>query len=785
MRESGRGPEDLSAAVRRAQGLLQGARSAVGSDSGLPDPAVRPAAHRSAPLSDRPRPVADWPPGRLGVHPAVAGAREADPARFVLPAYVVRDHDRALRACLTRAADAGRPSVVLVRGESCTGKSRTGYEAVRSCCGDRHLAFPKSGQSLLELLDALATDAVDPHLVLWLDEAQNVLTGPDGERAALRLRRLLETDRPFVVLMTMWPEHARRLSERPEGLREDPHRQVRALLTQADVFPVPATFSGAAIDAAGDGRDPSLELALLTGRDGAITQTLAAAPQLVEHYESADGGSACYGRAVLTAAMDARRLGYGAALPLGLLEAAAPAYLTEAQRAAAPPDWFDRALAFAETEIRGVVRSLSGVVAAGGMGAEPGVRRLADFLDHHGRLTRARIFPPQGFWDAVRGHAAGPADLLALGGSAENRSRFALADALFRRAGEEGEPRGWVEMARLRWERGHEDEAVALIATAHEHGDSGALTDLAHWYDEAEDYERAERYAREGLRAGNTEAMLLLADARYTSDSEEIERLTRAAAESGDLAALTLLATDRMRAGDEDGAEALYRRAMAAGHVHAVGELTLERARRGDAAGAEAAAWEALASGDSFPMALLGHVVMSEDPVEGTRILRQSADLGGLPPARMVNLPALPYMGRFHALMVLAGTAEAEHGEEAGLAVWRQAAAEGDQHAATWLAGILSRSGRGDEARHLYEEAVAAGHLPALAELAWDYEASGERAAAERTALAALDAGQSRARSLLGRLWAQSGRLDDPDDLLGRGLDVTGGPAPAWLPGPG
>jgi hypothetical protein len=176
------------------------------------------ARRRLAGLPDRPRPVAAWHPRNLGVHPAISGAPgpvDGD-CGFVLPTYVPRDHDRRLRACLDRAARDGDAVFVLVQGESCTGKTRTAYEAVRTCLPEWELAFPKGPESLLALL---AAEAVGPRTVLWLDEAQDFLMGERGEEVARQLRRLLERPGPVVVLATMWQDHRRTLVTRPTPSR--------------------------------------------------------------------------------------------------------------------------------------------------------------------------------------------------------------------------------------------------------------------------------------------------------------------------------------------------------------------------------------------------------------------------------------------------------------------------------------------------------------------------------------------------------------------------------------
>ncbi|WP_328743781.1 hypothetical protein OHT57_00385 [Streptomyces sp. NBC_00285] len=77
--------------------------------------------------------------------------------------------------------------LVVVRGESCTGKTRTAVEALTAAVPDDfQLLFPTDADSLLA---ALAADVLSPRSVLWLNEAQDYLDGPVGEAAAAALLR--------------------------------------------------------------------------------------------------------------------------------------------------------------------------------------------------------------------------------------------------------------------------------------------------------------------------------------------------------------------------------------------------------------------------------------------------------------------------------------------------------------------------------------------------------------------------------------------------------------------
>ncbi|MFD1938721.1 hypothetical protein ACFSKW_45395 [Nonomuraea mangrovi] len=140
--------------------------------------------------------------------------------------------------------------------------------------------------------------------------------------------------------------------------------------------------------------------------------------------------------------MDARRLGHRNALPLALLEAAAPAYLTDAQWDQLGEDWLEQALAYTArpckgargpvTRIRpGRFRHRTARPPAAVEGAEGPVYRLADYLEQHGRRHRAGQIPPPGFWTAAAARAH-PADLYVLGDAAWDRGLYRDATQLLK-----------------------------------------------------------------------------------------------------------------------------------------------------------------------------------------------------------------------------------------------------------------------------------------------------------------------------------------------------------------
>ncbi|MFG2313232.1 hypothetical protein ACGFS9_31945 [Streptomyces sp. NPDC048566] len=465
-------------------------------------------------LADRPRPVRHWTPKRLGVHPAVPGGpTTTGGADFVLPTYVPRPHDAALRARLVAAMAGGEPLLVVVRGESCTGKTRTAVEALTAVPDDFRLFFPADADSLLAMLNA---KALGPRSVLWLNEAQHYLGGPAGEAAAAALLRRLDDDGPFLAFATLWPDHDKALTvgAPPESGQPDPHRQARTLLVQAHHVRLPASFADD-LDAVRDAarHDPSLATALESGGTD-ITQVLAAGPDLVAHYEDpADPhGPAPYGRALISAAMDAHRLGVTGPMPLTFLQEAARGYLTRKEITAADPDsWFTGALAHARAMIKRVVRPLQDVPRPSGMGALPGVVTLADYLQQYGRTQRHAVVPPDSFWQAALYHAPCDADRRALAQAAEERGRLRHAALLLHHAAHGGDRESAAELARLLDRAGRAEEAHAWWRWAAEAGDVRAMVAVGTYLQRHGKDAEALRWWSKAADAGHMEAPCLVA----------------------------------------------------------------------------------------------------------------------------------------------------------------------------------------------------------------------------------------------------------------------------------
>ncbi|WP_405956920.1 hypothetical protein [Streptomyces phaeochromogenes] len=387
-------------------------------------------------------------PFHLEVKRAIEAPRASLPP---LPAYVSREHDRALAQVVDQAADGENGIAVLVGGSS-TGKTRALWEALnrlRTRTEPWRLWHPTNHQHPDAALNEVAH--LSPHTVVWLNEAQLYLNSRLGEQIASGLRtRLRDTqDAPVLVLATLWPDHWRTLTTRTDAA--DAHSQARELLNGRRIT-VPSAFTGADLTALAGARsdDPRLKEAADHARDGHVIQYLAGGPVLLDRYLDAPPTT----RALIDAAMDARRLGAGPHIPSAWLAHAAPGYLTESEWEYRSDDWLEQALAYVTTRHNGISAILTPVKASKPRnhrttgridiasssaaehrpqaGQDP-LYRLADYLDQYGRHHRAGQIPPIDFWTAAAAYAH-TTDLWILGDAAQDRGLYRDAAQLYKHA---------------------------------------------------------------------------------------------------------------------------------------------------------------------------------------------------------------------------------------------------------------------------------------------------------------------------------------------------------------
>jgi transcriptional regulator with XRE-family HTH domain len=395
--------------------------------------------------------IADVGPQALEVHRAVLAAPDSGGYPFLTP-YMPRAHDDELRAYLTPALAGGESVLLMLTGDSATGKTRALYEALGNLAPQHRLLRPSSTG---ELLRFVLEGHFEPRTVLWLNEAQRFFYGRGAEQAAAELRRLLVSTPGLTAVGTLWTDPYWEELTRP-GRAGDPHGQVRGLLDCAACrrVMVPDHFSAAELrtwgtvartaEAGGDRRPAD---ALRAGvADGRVVQHLSGGPALLAAYRCGPGSHFSHvEHAVLTAALDARHLGHRGPLPAGLLADAADGALHPRRR----PDgaaWADavlKALSTGErddgrrTDIRHTLTAMHTPLTRSGSDA---VYEPADYLVQHVRGESPDRPAKPSLWRALLDHTTDADDLMSLGWSALHHGHLRQTARLWHKAVVVGHP---------------------------------------------------------------------------------------------------------------------------------------------------------------------------------------------------------------------------------------------------------------------------------------------------------------------------------------------------------
>ncbi|TYK53409.1 tetratricopeptide repeat protein [Actinomadura decatromicini] len=679
----------------------------------------------------------------------------------VLPVYLHRpEFDDRLRAAVAGAAHGSR--LVVVVGDSSTGKTRACWEAIRAELPDWRVWHPLTPERPLALAEAVRAGRIAARTVIWLNEAQFYLQPASGEQVAAELQALLADPArgPVLVLGSMWPNFRRTLTRVPDDEADpDPHRAARTLLDRTDYVTAPPAFTAAQLTslAATIATDPRLRAAAAQARGGRITQELAGAPELLRRYEQASPAA----RAVLWAAMDARRLGHSLYLPEPLLQEAAPGYLDDHEwDQIGGTAWFRAALDELTAQH---VRLPGPLVQHRSRPGEPAavpLYRLADYLEQHARTERARRCPPASFWTAAAHHVHTPDDLVVLADQAERRGRYRHAAHLYQQATDKGNPDAFARLAWLRENAGDDASTKRLARQALDAGNTDALVALARSREKALDWQGAEPLYRQAADAGNPEALVALAERRESAgDRAGAKRLYRQAADAGNTTALESLAWQRERAGDPQGAERLAYQAADAGNTDALVRLARRREKKGDRQGAELLAYQAADAGHFDVLARLAQRREKKGDRRGAeRLYRHTADAG--------NTTALAHLALLRK----------KKGDLRGAErLYRQAADAGSTDALVALANLRYEAGDGKAGGRLYQQAAEAGNPHALTVLVWERENAGDHEDAERLARQAADAGYPFLLVSLANRWEWTGDRHGAERLLREGADAGEG----------
>ncbi|WP_242890940.1 hypothetical protein [Actinomadura litoris] len=474
--------------------LLAEAKSVRDSESAAHQAPPGPAPARiSGPSGLEGRSAEQWGPWRLGVHPVIKGGP--------LPAYTHRAHDHLLYAVLNPRVAANR--LVVLRGGSSTGKSRAAYEAVRARLPNARVYYPPT----VAALDALLDQGIAARSVLWLNELRHYAEDSGGQAVLARLAGVLPGRDHVLVITSVWPQYWGAYTADPHagpGVA-DPVRASRALLTalpelsgmpprdidpaRGGVIDVPEAFTDDDLKRArrhGNALlDEAMAAAQRAGSAGQLAQYLAGVPALLAHYHGP--GADPYGHALITAAMDAVRLGCRRPLSRELLQEAAVGYLADGERAVTDQAWrqaMSRAWDNATAILKGAIRPLEPVPPEDGVGVAG--YRLTDYLDQFGRTHRKEQIPPRSFWTAAAHHAH-PDDASPLADHAHGYGLLRDCAQLYKNAAAHGSPHDATWLIRhlrdvhpadrrpLRWAAAH---ALADDPSQAPHEVAGLLTEL-------------------------------------------------------------------------------------------------------------------------------------------------------------------------------------------------------------------------------------------------------------------------------------------------------------------
>jgi tetratricopeptide (TPR) repeat protein len=500
-----------------------------------------------------------WPlPTLEEVNPYEIGvfySRRADAFRGQRPRlpYVPRAVDRELARLLR-----SQP-LVLIKGQSRAGKSRTAFEiAARELAGWR-LLLPKDRTALAGLGELERLPGEGERVLVWLDDLDQYLAVQDtrGLNAGL-LARLTACNPPMKVLATIRLEEHALLAATPGELG----RSIRELLNRFDpgAMTLPVGFDNPAERVAIAELYPGEEVI------GGLAEHLGAAHELADRLEHGEA-SVPEGAGLVLAAVDRRRAGLNRPVSREELAALLPLYLKRL-RPLAPmvrAGDVDRGLGWASEPVGRTAALLVAdpdPLAGTFWVADP----IVDFVE---RRTKRRLVDPA-VWDHLLGQVS-PEEAGYVGFAAFRRKEWAAAKAAYQQAiafgGPEDVPFLTAALGLVLTEQGHVAGARAAYQQAIDYGNPELAPLITHRLGtllaNSGDVDGAQAALQQAINSGHPHAT-----------AKSLHDLGILLARQGDVA----------------GARTAYQQAIDSGHPDAAPEavvsLGLLLAQQGDVAGA-------------------------------------------------------------------------------------------------------------------------------------------------------------------------------------------------------
>jgi tetratricopeptide (TPR) repeat protein len=588
------------------------------------------------------------------------------------PPYVSRALDGELAGLLRTQP------LVLVKGQSRAGKSRTAFEvAARELAGWR-LVVPKDRAALAALADLDPLPGQGERVLVWLDDLDEYLAveGVRGLDAGL-LGRWARCDPPVKVLATIrWEEYGRLVDTSGEL-----GRNVQDLLNRfaPGATTLPVDFNDPAEQAAIGQLYPNERIL------GGLAEHLAAAHELVDRLEVGQA-SVPEGAGLVLAAVDCRRAGLDRPLAKADLAGLLPLYLTKLRPLVPLREGdVDRGLDWATEPVGRTAAllvpdpdSLSDTFRAD----DP----IVDYVERRDGHELAHA----GVWEYLLARVS-PDETIVMAFTAYTRGEFSVAKAAWLKIAGSGHPDhapvAAVNLGRLLTEQGDGAGARAAFQQAIDSGHPDAAPMAARNLGLL----RADQGDLIGARAAFQQAI----------DSGHPDQAPAAAIN------LAMLLEAQ---GDLIGARAAFQQAIDSGHPDytpiAVFDFAMLLEDQGDLGGARAAYQQAIDSGHprqaSAAAVSLGRLLTAQGDQAGARAAFQQAIDSGHPdytPIATVNLGGLL-------------TAQ---GDQAGArAAYQQAIDSGHQDAAPKAAfnlGVLLTA-QGDQAgaRAAFQQVIDSGH---------------------------------------------------------------------------